>query len=150
MDGQFATVIAAVYDHSAHTITYAKAGHYPPVVLGVDDDSTVASSSPPIGAGLGARPSNVTLDVAPGATVCFFTDGLVEARRNGVPIGPARVERMLADAPEDADALIAAVAAEADELSDDVAVCVLHRPAEVCSVATHAGPLGHVPQPVAG
>jgi Stage II sporulation protein E (SpoIIE) len=150
MDDQFATVIAAVYDHGAHTITYAKAGHYPPLVLGVDDDSTVASSSPPIGAGLGAHPSNVTLEIEPGATVCFFTDGLVEARRNGVQIGPERVERMLADAPEDAEALIAAVAAEADKLNDDVAVCVLHRPAEVRSVATHAGTLAHVPQPVAG
>jgi hypothetical protein len=129
MDGQFATVIAAIYDHSAHTITYAKAGHHPPLVVGVDDDSTAASSSPPIGAGLGARPSDVTLDVAPGATVCFFTDGLVEARRNGVPVGPERVERILANAPDDAEALIEAVAAEADELSDDVAVCVLHRPA---------------------
>jgi hypothetical protein len=150
MDGQFATVIAAIYDHCAHTITYAKAGHYPPVVLGIDDDSTVASSSPPIGAGLDARPTNVTLDVAPGATVCFFTDGLVEARRNGVPVGPQRVERMLADAPEDAEALIAAVAAEVDELNDDVAVCVLHRPAEARAVATSPGAPVHVPQPVAG
>jgi hypothetical protein len=150
MGDQFATVIAAVYDHGANTITYAKAGHYPPLVLGIDDVSTVASSSPPIGAGLGARPASVTLEVEPGATVCFFTDGLVEARRNGVPIGPQRVERMLADAPEDAEALIAAVAAEADKLNDDVAVCVLHRPAEVRSVVTHTGPLGHVPQPVAG
>jgi phosphoserine phosphatase RsbU/P len=130
MDGQFATVIAAIYDHDAHTITYAKAGHHPPLVVGVDDDSTVGSSSPPIGAGLGARPTDVTLDLAPGATVCFFTDGLVEARRNGVPVGPERVERILADAPEDAEALIAAVAAVVDELNDDVAVCLLHRPAD--------------------
>jgi stage II sporulation SpoE-like protein len=130
MDDQFATVIAAIYDHGAHTITYASAGHYPPLVLGADDDATAASSSPPIGAGLGARPSDVTVDLAPGATVCFFTDGLVEARRNGVPIGPDRAERILADAPDDAEALIAAVAAEADELNDDVAVCVLHRPCE--------------------
>jgi phosphoserine phosphatase RsbU/P len=72
----------------------------------------------------------VTLDLAPGATVCFFTDGLVEARRNGVPVGPERVERILADAPEDAEALIAAVAAVVDELNDDVAVCLLHRPAD--------------------
>jgi Stage II sporulation protein E (SpoIIE) len=136
MDGQFATVIAAIYDHGAETITYAKAGHYPPLVVGVDDESTVASSSPPIGAGLGARPSDVTLGVAPGATVCFFTDGLVEARRNGVPIGPERVERMLADAPADAEALIAAVAAEVDKLNDDVAVCVLHRPVEALELSS--------------
>jgi hypothetical protein len=130
MDEQFATVIAATYDHGEQTITYASAGHYPPLVLGSDDDATSASSSPPIGAGLGARPSDVTVDLAPGATVCFFTDGLVESRRDGVPIGPERAERILAAAPADAEALIDAIAAEADELNDDVAVCVLHRPAE--------------------
>jgi stage II sporulation SpoE-like protein len=130
MDTQFATVIAAIYDHGSHTLTYAKAGHHPPLVLGVEDDATAASSSPPIGAGLGAQPSDVTLDIAPGATVCFFTDGLVEARRGGAPLGAERVERMLADTPDDAEALIAAVAAEADELNDDLAVCLLHRPTD--------------------
>ena len=150
MDDQFATVIAAIYDHGDHTITYASAGHYPPLVLGADDDVTSASSSPPIGAGLGARPSDVTVDLAPGATVCFFTDGLVEARRNGVPVGPHGAERILADAPDDAEALIAAVAAQVDELNDDVAVCVLHRPAEASLVATSAAGPMRVPQPVAG
>jgi hypothetical protein len=105
-------------------------------VLGADDDATAASSSPPIGAGLGARPSDVTVELAPGATVCFFTDGLVESRRNGVPIGPERAERILAAAPADAEALIDAVAAEADELNDDVAVCVLHRPREALELSS--------------
>jgi hypothetical protein len=135
MDDQFATVVAAIYDHPTHTLTYAKAGHYPPLVLGVENDDTVDSSSPPIGAGLNASPSDVTVDVEPGATICFFTDGLVEARRAGVPLGPERVERMLADAPADADALIAAVVAEVDHLNDDVAVCVLHRPVDAVEPA---------------
>jgi Stage II sporulation protein E (SpoIIE) len=129
MDGQFATVVAAIYDHDAQTLTYARAGHHPPLVLGVDD-APVASTTPPIGAGLGPTPRDVTLDVAPGATVCFFTDGLVEARDRGTPLGTERVELLLARAPADAEALIAAVAAEADELSDDLAVCLLHRPAD--------------------
>jgi hypothetical protein len=37
---------------------------------------------------------------------------------------------MLADAPHDAEALLAAVAAAADALNDDLAVCLLHRPAD--------------------
>jgi Stage II sporulation protein E (SpoIIE) len=129
LDGQFATVIAAIYDHASHTITYAKAGHYPPLLLGVAD-VPVVKSSPPIGAGFGGTPTDLTIDVAPGATVCFFTDGLVEARRAGEPLGTDRIAQMLADAPDDAEALIAAVASEADALNDDLAVCLLHRPAE--------------------
>jgi hypothetical protein len=148
LDGQFATVIAAIYDHTAHTITYAKAGHYPPLLLGIDDDVPAVATAPPIGAGLGGRPTDVTLDVLPGATVCFFTDGLVEARRAGRPLGPERVEAMLAQAPGDAEALIAAVAAEADALNDDLAVCLLHRPPEERSTEPSGADPVAVAQPV--
>jgi hypothetical protein len=138
LDGQFATVITAVYDHTAHELTYAKAGHHPPLVLGIDDEVPAVATAPPIGAGLGGRPTDVTLRVAPGATVCFFTDGLVEARRAGRPLGTERVEQLLCEAPDDAEALIAAVAAEVDGLNDDLAVCLLHRPAEETSIAATA------------
>ena len=135
MDGHFATVIAAVYDHAAHTLTYAKAGHHSPLILGFEDGAvTEELASPPIGAGLAARPHDIALDVPAGATVCFFTDGLVEARRAGAPLGSERVQRLLADAPHDAEALLAAVAAQADELNDDLAVCLLHRPADEPSI----------------
>jgi hypothetical protein len=130
MDGHFATVIAAVYDHDAHTLTYAKAGHHPPLVLGLDDHDSDEPASPPIGAGLVARPSDVSLEVPAGATVCFLTDGVIEARRRGVVLGADHVQRMLADVPDDAEALLAAVATEADEINDDLAVCLLHRPAD--------------------
>jgi Stage II sporulation protein E (SpoIIE) len=142
MDGHFATVIAAVYDHAAHTLTYAKAGHHPPLILGFEDGAVADElASPPIGAGLAARPRDTAVDVPAGATVCFFTDGLIEARRAGVPLGSERVQCMLADAPRDAEALLAAVAAEADELNDDLAVCLLHRPTDEPSIvaATRVG-----------
>jgi hypothetical protein len=135
MDGHFATVIAAVYDHAAHTLTYAKAGHHSPLILGFEDGAvTEELASPPVGVGLAARPDDIALDIPAGATVCFFTDGLVEARRAGAPLGSERVQRLLADAPHDAEALLAAVAAQADELNDDLAVCLLHRPADEPSI----------------
>jgi hypothetical protein len=52
---------------------------------------------------------------------------------------------MLAHAPEDAEALIGAVAAEADGVNDDLAVCLLHRPGDEPSIA----PSGCDPVPVA-
>jgi hypothetical protein len=139
MEGQFATVIAAIYDHTAHTLTYAKAGHYPPLVLGIDSESVSDElTSPPIGAGLAARPADIALDIPAGATVCFFTDGLVETRRRGEPLGTEGVQRLLAELPHDAEALIAAVAADADQLNDDLAACLLHRPAESVAATTTA------------
>jgi serine phosphatase RsbU (regulator of sigma subunit) len=138
LDGHFATVITAVYDHTTHELTYAKAGHYPPLVLGIEDDVPAVATAPPIGAALGGRPTDMTLRVAPGATVCFFTDGLVEARRAGRPLGTEGVEQLLGEAPDDAEALIAAVAVEADGLNDDLAVCLVHRPVEPPSIAPTA------------
>jgi serine phosphatase RsbU (regulator of sigma subunit) len=138
MDGHFATVIAAVYDHAAHRLTYANAGHHPPLVLGLPDSRPAKPACPPIGAGLAARPRDVSLDVPAGATVCFFTDGLVEARRRGAPLGAERAQRRLAEAPDDAVALLTAAAAEADELNDDLAVCLLHRPADEAAIAISA------------
>jgi hypothetical protein len=137
MEGQFATVIAAIYDHAAHTLTYAKAGHYPPLVLGIDPESIADElTSPPVGAGLAARPADIELAIPAGATVCFFTDGLVETRRRGEPLGTEGVQRLLAERPHDAEALIAAIAADADELNDDLAACLLHRPAESVAATT--------------
>jgi hypothetical protein len=148
LDGQFATVIAAIYDHVAHAITYATAGHYPPLLVGVDGELPRVAAAPPIGAGLGGTATDISLALAPGATVCFFTDGLVEARRAGRPLGTDGVAEMLADAPEDAEALITAVAAEADGVNDDLAVCLLHRPAEEPSIAPSASDPVPVAEPV--
>jgi hypothetical protein len=55
---------------------------------------------------------------------------------------------MLADAPADAQALIAGVAAEADGVNDDLAVCLLHRPAEEPSIAPSATEPVPVAEPV--
>jgi hypothetical protein len=55
---------------------------------------------------------------------------------------------MLAEAPDDAEALIAAVAADADAVSDDLAVCLLHRPCEQPSIAPSASDPLRVAEPV--
>ena len=148
MDGQFATVVAAIYDHVAHAISYATAGHYPPLLLGLDDEPPLAPAVPPIGAGLGGMPVDMAVPLPPGATVCFFTDGLVEARRAGKPLGTERVAELLAEAPGDAEALIAAVAAEADGLNDDLAVCLLHRAGVEPSLGPSASDPVAVAEPV--
>jgi hypothetical protein len=85
------------------------------------------ASSPPIGVGSLTGLRQTTVPVAPGSTVCFFTDGLMEARVEGGVLGMARLERIIRDTPHDASAeqLVARVGREADLLPDDVAVCLI-------------------------
>ena len=136
LGGSFATVLAAVYHPRARTLTYAAAGHPPPLVLGEPDASGAASaiapvtvcSAPPLGAGwrTGTRQSVVAV---PGpARLCFHTDGVTEARVGEQLFGAERLSRSLAELPEDADAsdLLDSVAAQSSARPDDMAACLLH------------------------
>ena len=128
LDGHFATVIAGVYDHEEHTLRYARAGHHPPVVLGTTHDPDAEPVAPPLGAGLGIRPEASELTLDAGTTVCLFTDGLIEARRDGALLGRETLVDLLGQGRPDGPALLDRVVAHADEVSDDLAVCVLRRP----------------------
>ena len=129
LDGGFATVAVAVHDPASGRLTYANAGHPPPVVVGCDApfEPVIACSAPPLGLGepTGFRQSTFTLTA--GARACLYTDGVTEACVGGRLIGVGRFERTLAELPPDADAnaLLDAVAATADEITDDMAVCLI-------------------------
>jgi hypothetical protein len=128
----FATVALATYDPRERTLTYALAGHPPPIVLGSDGPvhAVTAAASPPLGGGLSTGMRQTTITLPGRATVCFHTDGLVEARRGGELFGGARLERALAQlgAGASADVLLARVAEQSDHRPDDMAACVLGLP----------------------
>src|SRR4051812_12432387 len=128
LDGHFATVIVAVYDHDAHTLRYAKAGHHPPLVLGTPHDPDSEPAAPPLGVGLGIRPEPCVLALHPASTVCLSTDGLIEARRAGALVGREALVELLDRGDPDGAELLDRVVEHADEVSDDLAVCVLRRP----------------------
>jgi serine phosphatase RsbU (regulator of sigma subunit) len=139
LGGVFATVIAATYQPRDRMLVYASAGHPPPVVLGsaagADADGAAAqalepvtaSASPPIGVGArtGMRQSVVSI---PGrAQVCFYTDGLTEARVGTELFGTERLAEMLAGlgSAATAAAVLERVAEHADARPDDMAACLL-------------------------
>jgi Stage II sporulation protein E (SpoIIE) len=127
-DSTFTTVVIAVHDPSSGTLTYATAGHPPPIFHGPGrHEPILEGSSPPLGAGFptGQRQTNVYLGA--GSVVCLYTDGLIEARTGDGLLGRERLDGLAAElGPEEpAAALLEAVAGKADRLPDDMAACVL-------------------------
>ena len=140
LGGDFATVVLAIHDPAHATLTYASAGHPPPLVTGSSAfDPVTALSSPPIGAGLPTGMRQTTLHLPGDAVACFFTDGLIEAKEGDGLVGREKLADMLADLGPRATAqgVIDAVAFYADSTPDDMAACVL-RP-------DPAGAADHVP-----
>ncbi|HWW91324.1 MAG TPA: PP2C family protein-serine/threonine phosphatase [Solirubrobacteraceae bacterium] len=124
----FATVVLATYHPRERTLVYACAGHPPPLVLGSEPIAPITvCSSPPIGAGqpTGTRQTVVSL---PGESlVCFYTDGVLDARVGGELFGVRRLKLALAELGPDAtaSALLDRVAEESDQRPDDMAACLL-------------------------
>ncbi|MDX6691129.1 MAG: phosphoserine phosphatase RsbU/P [Solirubrobacteraceae bacterium] len=125
----FSTVIAAIHDPVKGTLTYASAGHPPPLVAGPHAHEPVtASSAPPIGAGFPTGQRQTVLPMPEGTTVCVYSDGLLEARVDGDVLGRERLRAWLHElGPQaTAKALLDLVVQRADRVPDDLAAVVLH------------------------
>jgi hypothetical protein len=84
-------------------------------------------ASPPIAVGLRTGVRETTVALPPGSICCFYTDGMVEAKRGDDMIGRGRFAEMVdwLGPDEQADALLEWVLAEADDAPDDMTVCIL-------------------------
>jgi hypothetical protein len=129
LGGSFATVVAATYQPRERILTYACAGHPPPIVLGSQSIAPIAvCSSPPIGAGMRTGTRQTVVSVPGRSRVCFHTDGVTEARVGGELFGAERLARTLAELGHgaSASALLDRVAEETDTRPDDMAACLLN------------------------
>src|SRR4051794_1830539 len=128
-DSELTTVVLAVYDASAGTLTYACAGHEPPIVLGpAAHEPVTVSSAPPLGGFMATGHRQTTVPLPPGGAACLFTDGLVEARLGEQMIGRGRLTELVTElAPDEgAQLLLERLAAAADRAPDDMAACLVH------------------------
>ncbi len=141
--GSFATVIAATYNPRERKLTYASAGHPPPVMLGEQRDGAdtpadsersaralapvTSCSAPPIGAGMPTGTRQTVVSVAGPTRLCFHTDGVTEARIDEQLFGAERLAAALSDLHQDADAgaLLDRVTELSDARPDDMAACLL-------------------------
>jgi serine phosphatase RsbU (regulator of sigma subunit) len=130
---KFITLLYLTLDPRSGEIACASAGHPSPRIVG---PKTRPAPIPVTGLALGIEggqsyeSAEVRLD--PGASAVLYTDGLLEARREGELYGQERLDAALAahgdlPAEELARALVEDCRAFAGELGDDLAVVVLKR-----------------------
>ncbi|MHB8234574.1 MAG: PP2C family protein-serine/threonine phosphatase, partial [Solirubrobacteraceae bacterium] len=125
---RFATVVVAIHDSSSGTLTYATAGHPPPIAIGFDtpEPLTVCCSAP-ICCDLPTGRRQTTISLPASGQMCFFSDGLPEARTDDGLLGRDRLVEILdgLDSPVTAPRLLQRVRADALATPDDMVACVI-------------------------
>lgn len=125
---QLATCVYAVYDPVVRSLSFATAGHLPPLVRTKAGDTKLLTqpSGAPLGVG-GVAFESTTISVEDGDRLVMFTDGLVESRHSDIDEGLRRVATALADGTpgleELCDHLLEACERD-DGHDDDVALLV--------------------------
>ena len=123
-DALFTTVAVAVYDRSASTMTYATAGHPPPIMLGPAAHRPLSIASPALGWGEPTGRRQTTVPFAEGAQACFFTDGVTEVRLRDGLLGR---EQLMDEVEQSGSAaeLLERVQHRARSIRDDMAACIV-------------------------
>lgn len=131
--GQFVTMVYAVIDAASRTVTFANAGHQPPLRTG--NNSAVYPLCMRQGLPLGIREETYGEALVPleiGESVVLYTDGVTEAvDRSGREFGEFALEQVLLHGGVTAEGLIAEVKrfAASDVLCDDATSVVITRQA---------------------
>jgi sigma-B regulation protein RsbU (phosphoserine phosphatase) len=128
--GQMTTLVHAELDLETRALTYACAGHPPPLLLrpGAASAFLWDGRSTPLDARLTGddRRREARLTLEPGAAVLLYTDGLVERRRRPADDGSQRLSSLARDAIEssvaDAVRLLTTTLRDPDDPDD---VCLL-------------------------
>ena len=81
---KFVTFCYCTIDVAAGKLTYAGAGHWPPILLRKSGEAIVLrEGGPPLGIFPGGEYEDISVDLGSGDHVVFYTDGLTEATNSG-------------------------------------------------------------------
>lgn len=140
---RFATVVVAIHDSASGRLTYACAGHPPPISIGFDapEPLTVCCSAP-ICCDLPTGRRQTIVALPPGGRLCFFSDGLPEARIGDDLLGRERLIELTGELGPAASAaeLLGRIRDEASSTPDDMVACIVSAAAQIAPAAGGAGP----------
>lgn len=123
-----ATVSYAVLEPASGRLRISSAGHFPPVVAAPGQRGFLADIAvdAPIGVADVARRQVTTVALAPGAVLCFFTDGLIERRDRPLDDHIARLCATVASQPaENVCVTVMGALVGSEHSGDDIALLVL-------------------------
>jgi serine phosphatase RsbU (regulator of sigma subunit) len=131
-EGKFITMLYLTADGRVGELACASAGHPQPRVVRRGHVSPLGVRGLALGIAGGQEYETERVQLEPGDAAVLFTDGLIEARRNGGFYGEGRLDASLArhaDLPAEqlAQAVVEDCRAYAGDLGDDCAVVVLKR-----------------------
>ncbi|MEV6019124.1 SpoIIE family protein phosphatase [Streptomyces sp. NPDC051997] len=142
----YATAVIARFHPDEPEVTWAAAGHPPPVLRAPDGEVRVLDARPGamLGIPLHQEIRDHTALIPPGSTLALYTDGLVERRREGIDPGIRRL----------AEALSAERAVDLDRDLEGAADRILHpmlrdsqRDDDVCLLLVHLDDAATVDDP---
>jgi anti-sigma regulatory factor (Ser/Thr protein kinase) len=125
---RYATVAYLIFDHVAHTLTYARAGHPPPLLLQPDGAVQMLDETTdmPVGVWPKSTYEERTVAFTPGSTLLLYTDGLVETRDRDMHTGILQLAEHFAKAPTEPEDLADNLLREfAPDRSDDTAILIV-------------------------
>ncbi|MFI6277833.1 PP2C family protein-serine/threonine phosphatase [Streptomyces sp. NPDC050988] len=134
----YATAVIARFHPDDPTLTWAAAGHPPPVLRTPDGQVHTLDAKPGAMLGIPLRQEigDHTVRLAPGSTLALYTDGLVERRAQGIDPGIERLASVLGgfrsedldtDLDGSADRLLRPLLSDS-ERDDDVCLLLCHLP----------------------
>jgi serine phosphatase RsbU (regulator of sigma subunit) len=131
-DAELATMTYAVMDPANGELTVSSAGHPMPLIVRENGAAEFATCpiAPPIGVAGGAAFSRERLTLAPGDTIVFYTDGLIEERGEDLDVGMRRLQESIPasckSALEIAESIAQALLPDSGP-TDDAAYLVIRR-----------------------
>jgi sigma-B regulation protein RsbU (phosphoserine phosphatase) len=136
-DGQFITAIYATIDISTGVAEFASAGHPDPFLCTSGNCEMIpACRNLPLGIMSDMKFESSKITLKEGDKLILYTDGLIEAKRNGELFNDMRVKEVLVNncfdcEPDDTASRLLAAAENfsGNNLSDDVAIVVVKYPA---------------------
>jgi PAS domain S-box-containing protein len=128
--GQMATLLYLVMEEDHASVTFASAGHVPPLVISPEGEADYLETAPnpPLGVFESPQHRERAAKLEPGSTIVLYTDGLVEERGVSIDEGLEALRLAAAQDPchpdELCERLVAAMLA-IHSASDDIAVLAL-------------------------